>query len=1079
MADHAMGGEITWRCNGNSYEFELIFYRDCNGAEVNTILEKIAVWNHPSITFIDALFISRQDISPTCNSVAGAPPQLTCGTGAFGGNGAGAVEKITYRSAPIVLPGVPPASGWIFTYDNFSRNGNISNLQNPNLHGITIAATMFVAPNAIAGVCVDNSPKFLQDPYFISCSGDDYEYNLHPVDIDLDSLHMSFGTPMNDFSGTYNPPTNPIPVPYNPGYGVNSPTPDATFNAGNIPAVLDPNTGNLTFRSNTIGSYVIKVQAESYRSGVLIARVERDMQVYVVACAGGNTAPDVTGPFAGAFNTTVLAGTTVNFTLQATDVENLQDGTPQTNHLSATGFEFGTNFTSTSGCQYGPCATLNQTPIISGVQGVSTDFSWQTDCSHLVDAYGNQVASVDYTFVFKIQDDYCQIPKATYKTIVITVLSPAIIPATAINCISTAANGDVTVSWDPVSDPAGTFDSYELHTVQGGQVGGPFPIGTTSFTIPAPGNDLDFFVSVLSGCNGTARRNSDTLKNVFLTLFNPANGTAQLDWNTPASPAPSMFDPTCTIQREYPTGTWTTIATLPYETTHFLDTIDICQAFLNYRVVYTTATCNFTSNTVGDNFTDMQTPDIPVISSASVDTLTGQTTISWNVNGQPDTYGYVIYWKDANGFIVEIDTVWGINNTTYSYSGPADDALTFSVSAFDSCYTTGPNPTHQTSAKATVHTTMFNTATLNKCNSMVTLSWTPYVGWGTNLTDYTVFAQQNGGAWVTLGNTTSTSFVATLVPLSNYCIAIRANHANGTTESFSNKVCLTVDAPSPPVTHYLRVATVDNENVVLRHEISTGSNVTAIKFLKFNPLNGQFEDLVILPATSSTLTYTDTAVDVHYMSYTYKAVVIDSCGSEGTVSNLARTVLLTVTTDQSTMTNYLHWSDYIDFAGDVLEYQVYRGIDGIFYGAPFATVDPTHRFIEDDVSQYDSQTGRFCYYVVAIESPNQYAIQELSFSNHECAVIDPLVYVPNAFTPEGVNPIFIPVVSFHDINKYEFSILDRWGQLVFQTHDVNQGWDGTHPNGKLVTNDVFVYVVKVVDGNNQEYYYRGTVTVVR
>src|SRR5690606_21613526 len=149
----------------------------------------------------------------------------------------------------------------------------------------------------------------------------------------------------------------------------------------------------------------------------------------------------------GLFETTVDAGTLVNFTLQATDVELLQDGTPQSNYLTASGTQFGTNFTSTSGCDVAPCATLDQTPMITGVQGVSTDFSWQTDCAHLIDAYGNVDDEKVYTFVFRVQDNFCQIPKTTFKTITIHVKNPGIIPATTINCISSQPNGDLNITW--------------------------------------------------------------------------------------------------------------------------------------------------------------------------------------------------------------------------------------------------------------------------------------------------------------------------------------------------------------------------------------------------------------------------------------------------------------------------------------------------------------------------------------------------------------------------------------------------------------------------------------------------------
>ena len=66
-ASHVMGGEITWQCTGgNTYQFQLVFYRDCNGAEVNIVSETIRVWNHPTLTEITLPFVYREDISPSC-----------------------------------------------------------------------------------------------------------------------------------------------------------------------------------------------------------------------------------------------------------------------------------------------------------------------------------------------------------------------------------------------------------------------------------------------------------------------------------------------------------------------------------------------------------------------------------------------------------------------------------------------------------------------------------------------------------------------------------------------------------------------------------------------------------------------------------------------------------------------------------------------------------------------------------------------------------------------------------------------------------------------------------------------------
>lgn|GEM_PF-1741025 len=59
------------------------------------------------------------------------------------------------------------------------------------------------------------------------------------------------------------------------------------------------------------------------------------------------------------------------------------------------------------------------------------------------------------------------------------------------------------------------------------------------------------------------------------------------------------------------------------------------------------------------------------------------------------------------------------------------------------------------------------------------------------------------------------------------------------------------------------------------------------------------------------------------------------------------------------------------------------------------------------------------------------------------------IYFPNAFTPnkDGLNDIFRPVI----IGKpavYKLSIYNRWGQLIFETTDPGQGWDGLIKSGK-------------------------------
>ncbi len=56
------------------------------------------------------------------------------------------------------------------------------------------------------------------------------------------------------------------------------------------------------------------------------------------------------------------------------------------------------------------------------------------------------------------------------------------------------------------------------------------------------------------------------------------------------------------------------------------------------------------------------------------------------------------------------------------------------------------------------------------------------------------------------------------------------------------------------------------------------------------------------------------------------------------------------------------------------------------------------------------------------------------------------VYVPNTFTPNGDehNHLFYPVFSGANLDRksYSFLIYNRWGEIVYQTTDLNEGWNG-------------------------------------
>lgn len=1090
FAAHLMGGEITWKAlGGDDYQFTLVIYRDCNGLDIIDPTLDIRVWEHPFVDVITCNFVSSTDLSPACTEVLGGPGEIDCGVGTGGGSGPGAVQKFVYRSGAVTLVGTPPAEGWAFTYDSFSRNWDVVNIDEPYAYGFTLSSYMYALPDA----CLDSSPEFAQDPYMLLCQGSDFKFDSNAFDEDNDSLVFSWGVPLDHFpSGDFNPPVNPAPVPFVAGYAYNNPTPDASFDPGNIPAAMDPNTGQITFKSNTPGNFGFVQKIDCYRDGVLIATINRESQLIIIPCPGYvNTAPTITPPFAGgtSFEAVFFAGDLINFDIEVSDLEFLQDGTPQTVTLTPTGNYFGTGLVDpASGCDYLPCATLDTPPLIQGVQGVTTNFNWQTSCDHLLDACGIQQAEQVYTFVLNAQDDYCAVPGRTYETVRIILKNQPDVISADLNCVDVLDNGDVVLSWSPAVDPGTSFDHYEVHSVEDGFLASIPTIATGSYTVVGANADLGskrYYITSHFGCGGGAKVSSDTLETMFLTLNDLADGRASLIWNDTHTPINGGESAMQQIYREYPLGTWTLRGEVPYGTNLFIDTIDVCEDFMNYEIrVDNSAGCTSTSNTEGALLKDLINPAIPVLYWVSVNPISEFVDVRWNVNPSEDTYGYIISVYIGTIW-TPVDTVWGRYTTDYTYtlttSSSAPEA--YRISAFDSCFTDIDPPTYQTSALSDAHKTIYLQESYDLCQKAINLEWTPYSGWTDEVKKYEVLVSIGGSPYEVIATIESANLKYShnnVIYDANYCYYIRATSVNDTI-SLSNKVCRYAEPPSQPAFHYLATASHQlNEAVEVVCYTDETAAVSRYEIEVKGPYDTGFESIAeIGSAPGSFFNFVDDQVFPERGSYQYRINLIDTCGRVGAVSNIARTAFLEVNTDHVRMLHTLSWSAYSGFNASITHYNIYRGENGVFDAVPIATTLPGVRSYVDDVSGFYESQGQFCYRVEAVEGINEFGFGKTSFSNAVCATINPLVYIPNAFMVQGQNPIFLPVVSLYDFDSYNLRIYDRWGGEIFNTTDRYLGWNGVNETyGGYHEEGVYVYFLSFQDRDGKDYEFRGTVTLL-
>ncbi len=102
--------------------------------------------------------------------------------------------------------------------------------------------------------------------------------------------------------------------------------------------------------------------------------------------------------------------------------------------------------------------------------------------------------------------------------------------------------------------------------------------------------------------------------------------------------------------------------------------------------------------------------------------------------------------------------------------------------------------------------------------------------------------------------------------------------------------------------------------------------------------------------------------------------------------------------------------------------------------------------------------GNSTLFSVSVTNECGTSTDEIEVTFIDCEIY---VFVPNAFTPDGnsVNNEFTTFVAANQISNYQFSVYNRWGQLVFNTTNPTDYWNGA-VNGSLVQDGVFIWDMK-------------------
>ncbi|CAL1519206.1 gliding motility-associated C-terminal domain-containing protein [Chitinophaga sp. MM2321] len=97
----------------------------------------------------------------------------------------------------------------------------------------------------------------------------------------------------------------------------------------------------------------------------------------------------------------------------------------------------------------------------------------------------------------------------------------------------------------------------------------------------------------------------------------------------------------------------------------------------------------------------------------------------------------------------------------------------------------------------------------------------------------------------------------------------------------------------------------------------------------------------------------------------------------------------------------------------------------------------------------------------------------------QTSVCSPDIFVPNAFTPngDGLNDIF-RIVNYHGQQLQDFSIFNRWGELIYHTTNPAAGWNGTYRNVPQPIGS-YVYMIRYLNMDGIQRLLKGTITLTR
>ena len=416
----------------------------------------------------------------------------------------------------------------------------------------------------------------------------------------------------------------------------------------------------------------------------------------------------------------------------------------------------------------------------------------------------------------------------------------------------------------------------------------------------------------------------------------------------------------------------------------------------------------------------------------------------------PPDNNYLIEIKDQNQttftIIDTINQVLNPGSYTIQNLNTANNYYCISITAFDPC--DGDMRQSNIGCSINLEVTPQNQQNL--------------LEWATNSTDFLLYSVFKEGNLISninqQGQTQYTDNQVICGLIYEYQVSMEENNGFLSISDTMSTTAISTDIPDPIENI---TAIVMGQDVQLSWE--EPQNYLAQGYIISRSIDNSNFDIL---DTISTTTFSDPELFTQSTQYFYKIQYYDACGNLSAESIIASPVLLVSEYDKT-----LVWSEYEGWIDGVIEYILEKFDENgqLIESIPLGLSTSYNEDYATNSYQY------VLYKIVAVPF-------DLTNGNVDSNILEVIyrskVTFPNAFSPDGdgLNDVFNFKSRY--VTAVKMKIYNRWGELVYQTNEVDRGWDGTI-NGKPAPLGAYIHHTELTDDMGITFVKSGEIILIR